>query len=79
MKKELTKIDNIKDMWLNKIYHKKKFMLIVAEDLNKKLNTLRQRWFCSYGDWSIPEENLDRVIELMQNWIKQHPKPKISD
>lgn len=67
--KEITLIDNIKNLW-PEISHKTSFIELVAEDLDKAPSTLRQHWFSNTGFWSVPEEYQARVVELMQNRIK---------
>lgn len=69
MEKNITKIDNIKNLW-KEINQKSKFMEIVANDLGKSKKTLRVYWFSNYGDWAVPDNHQDRVIELLQNTIK---------
>ncbi len=51
MAKTLTKIDNIKQLW-EQIDSKTDFMILTANDLNKKPNTLRTHWFSKSGFWS---------------------------
>lgn len=63
----LTKIDNIKELYaqLNK---KTQFIIDCANDLGKSPLSLRQHWFSKF--WAIPEDYQDRVVELLQNTIK---------
>lgn len=69
-------IENIKSLW-QQIENKTKFMEMAAEDLGRSPLTLRQHWFAHF--WSIPEEHQPRVVELLQNAIKeQNEKSKAS-
>ena len=72
MEKTITKIDNIKNLWsqLSNNGAKTEFTLLVAEDLKKSPNTLRNHWFSVF--WQIPEKHQDRVIELLQNTIRKN-------
>jgi len=74
MEKQLTKIDNIKNLW-NQLEHKGKFMDMAAKEFDRSKKTLMKWWFSSYGDWSVPVEFQDRTIELLQNTIKNQKAP----
>lgn len=65
---EQTLIDEIKELY-SQINEKTKFMEMVASDLIKKPNTLKNHWFSSF--FSIPDEYQERVMELLQNTIKE--------
>jgi hypothetical protein len=60
--------EEIKKLY-SQLNHKTDFMLIVAKDLNKKPNTLKNHWFS--GFFSIPDEYQERVIELLKITIKK--------
>lgn len=66
--KAISKIENIKNLY-NQLNHKGKFIELVAEDLGGKPLSIKNNWFS--GFISIPDEHQDRVIELLQNTIKQ--------
>jgi len=63
-------IENIKKLW-KQIDNKTNFIVMAANDLDKSPNTLRHHWFSNSGFWSVPEEHQPRVIELLQNTIKE--------
>lgn len=68
---EITKIDNIKNLWqqLGNSGEKTEFILLLASETGKSPNTIRQHWLSNAGFWSIPEDEQDRVIELLQKTI----------
>lgn len=63
-----TILDNIKTLY-KQVKGKTTFIKMVAEDLDKKPSTLRQHWFQMF--WAIPEEHQARVVELLQNQIRE--------
>ena len=63
-------IENIQNLF-SELNNKTKFIKEAADDLNKSPNTLRHHWFSNSGFWSIPEEYQPRVVELLQNKIKE--------
>ena len=65
----MTKIDNIIDLY-GQIEKKTDFLKAVADECDRKPNTIRTHWFSSANFYSIPEEFQDRIIELAQNTIK---------
>jgi hypothetical protein len=69
--KTISKIDNIKSLWklLPNDGSKTAFMVMLADDLGRKPNTLKHHWFTSF--WGIPEQFQDRVITLLQNTIRE--------
>lgn len=71
MSKTITKIDNIKNLWdkLPNDGSKTDFMVMLGKDIGRQPNTLKNHWFTSF--WSIPKEFEDRVIELLQNTIRE--------
>lgn len=60
-------IENIKNLY-TQVDKKTKFIEMVADDLEKSPLTLRNHWFSAF--WSIPDEHQERVVELLQNTIK---------
>lgn len=68
----MTKIDNIKYLYKEKIQKKTACIKIVAEDLGLNPQYVRGHYFSAF--WSIPEHNQDRIIELLQNIIAQQNK-----
>ena len=46
----------------------KKFINLVADDLGLKPLSIRNNWFSSF--WAIPTQHEYRVIQLLQNTIK---------
>lgn len=67
MTEEITKIDNIKNLW-QEINNKTNFIIAVAHDLDRSPNTLHNHWFARF--WQVPEEKQDEVIKYMQTWIR---------
>lgn len=72
MPKLLTKKDNIEYLWnqLQNNGSKKKFMKACSLEFDRSYNTIKQHWFSSYGDWSVPEDKQDQVIKMLQIEIK---------
>lgn len=65
----MTKIKNIQDLY-KQLNHKGDFIKLVADDFGLSPLYVKNFWFCKSGYWSIPEKNQDRVVELLQNTIK---------
>jgi len=63
----MEKIDNIKQLY-KMVFHKTKFIQLVADDLGKSAKYLRGNYFSQF--WNIPEQHQDRVITLLQRTIK---------
>lgn len=64
----ISKKDNIKKLW-NKLPSdgsKYKFRALCAKEFNRSKKTIKIHWFSNSGDWSVPEEFQDRVIQLLQ-------------
>jgi len=53
----------------SQIEKKTDFIKLVAKDLGKSPLTLRHHWFGQF--WSIPEENQQRVKDLLKKQIKK--------
>ena len=72
MDKTIAKIDNIKSLWqqLPNDGSKTEFIKLAAEDLGKSPNTIHNHWFARF--WQVPEQYEDRVIELLQNTIRNN-------
>jgi len=73
MEKEITKIDNIKELY-SKIVKKGDFIKLVADECNRKPNTVRTHWFSSANFYSIPKDFQERIIFLAQNTINAQNK-----
>ena len=65
----MTKTENIKVLYLQ-VHAKTKFIQLVADDLNLNPQYVRGHYFS--GFWMIPEYKQDRIIELLQNTIREH-------
>jgi len=63
----MEKIDNIKQLY-KMVFHKTKFIQLVADDLGLNAQYVRGHYFSSF--WNIPERYQDRVITLLQRTIK---------
>ena len=63
----ITKMDNIKGLY-PQIKQKTKFIKEVADYFGLNPQYVRGHYFSSF--WTIPEDKQDRVIELLQNTIK---------
>lgn len=61
-------IDNIKKLW-PQIDQKTDFILAVSKAVKRAPNTLKNHWFCNF--FSVPEENQDLVVKMMQKQIKK--------
>jgi hypothetical protein len=66
-------IENIQKLW-KKLDNKTEFIKLVAEDLDRSPNTLHNHWFARF--WQVPEEHQPRVVELLQNTIKNQKQPE---
>lgn len=64
----MDKIDNIKTLW-KLINNKTEFIKLVAKELDRSPNTIHNHWFARF--WQVPVDKQDKVIELLQNTIKQ--------
>ena len=65
-------IEVIRELY-DQIDKKTKFIIKVAKDLGKSPQTVRVHWFAQF--WSIPEEYQQRVIELLEETIKNQNEP----
>jgi len=61
-------IDNIKILH-GQIHDKMAFNAMVAEDFKMEARSVANHWFCGY--WAIPKSKQPRVVELLQNAIKE--------
>lgn len=68
----MTKKENIQNLWKQYKGSKTKFKELCAKEFNRSAGTIHTHWFANL--WQIPKEFEDRVIELLQNAIKQHNK-----
>lgn len=59
---------NIKELF-NQIDNKFDFILLLSNEFHVKPSSIRTNWFSTY--FSIPEKHKDRVLQLLQNTIKQ--------
>lgn len=60
-------IENIKQLY-KEVEGKNKFIGVVANEFNLKPTSIRTHWFGNF--WSIPESKQSKVVELLQNQIK---------
>ena len=60
-------IENIKELY-QEVEKKTAFIKLVAEDLGLNPQYVRGHYFSSF--WTIPEDRQQRVVELLQNTIK---------
>jgi uncharacterized protein (DUF1778 family) len=68
-------IENIKTLY-GQLDDKTTFIETVAKEVGKKVITVRTHWFCRY--FAIPDEYQERVVELLQNTIKNQNEIKQS-
>jgi len=59
---------NIKQLF-NQIENKFDFILLLSKEFKVKPNSIRNNWFSSY--YSIPEKHESRVVEILQQTIRQ--------
>lgn len=59
---------NIKELY-NELDNKKGFVLLCSDEFKIKPQSISNNWFNSY--WSIPDKHVERVLELLQNYLKQ--------
>ena len=59
---------NIKELF-NQIENKFDFILLLSKEFKVKPNSIRNNWFSSY--YSIPEKHESRVVEILQQTIRQ--------
>ena len=59
---------NIKQLF-NQIDNKFDFILLLSKEFKVKPNSIRNNWFAAY--YSIPKKHELRVLEILQNTIKQ--------
>jgi hypothetical protein len=59
---------NIKELF-NQIDNKFDFILLLSKEFKVKPNSIRNNWFSSY--YSIPEKHESRVVEILQQTIRQ--------
>ena len=57
----------IKSLWekLPNDGSKTEFIQLCAKTFGRTKKTIRQWWFSNYGDWSVPNEFQEEVIELL--------------
>lgn len=67
MNKELTKQDNIIQLW-SKINYKTGFIKEAAVHFKKSPVTLHNHWFAKF--FTVPKKEEDNVIKFMQKYIK---------
>jgi len=60
--------ENIKHLF-NQIENKFDFILLLSKEFKVKPNSIRNNWFAAY--YSIPQKHESRVLEILQNTIKQ--------
>ena len=60
--------ENIKHLF-NQIENKFDFILLLSKEFKVKPNSIRNNWFSSY--YSIPEKHESRVVEILQQTIRQ--------
>ena len=59
---------NIKQLF-NQIENKFDFIILLSNEFKVKPNSIRTNWFATY--YSIPTKHEARVLELLQNTIRQ--------
>jgi len=59
---------NIKELF-NQIDNKFDFIILLSKEFKVKPNSIRNNWFSSY--YSIPEKHESRVVEILQQTIRQ--------
>ena len=59
---------NIKQLF-NQIENKFDFILLLSKEFKVKPNSIRNNWFSTY--YSIPEKHESRVVEILQQTIRQ--------
>ena len=59
---------NIKELF-NQIENKFDFIILLSKEFKVKPNSIRNNWFSSY--YSIPEKHESRVVEILQQTIRQ--------
>lgn len=59
--------DNIKNLF-EQIDEKSNFIKLVAKEVGNTPLSIRTHWFSNF--WAIPEKHQERVVELLQNTIK---------
>ena len=59
---------NIKELF-NQIDNKFDFILLLSKEFKVKPNSIRTNWFSTY--YSIPEKHESRVVEILQQTIRQ--------
>lgn len=60
--------ENIKNL-VGQLEDRKAFVELVAAEFDRKPSTISTHWFA--GFWSVPLEFEGRVVELLQNAIRQ--------
>ena len=60
--------ENIKHLF-NQIENKFDFILLLSKEFKVKPNSIRNNWFAAY--YSIPQKHESRVLEILQNTIRQ--------
>jgi len=59
---------NIKQLF-NQIDNKFDFIILLSNEFKVKPNSIRTNWFSTY--YSIPQKHESRVLEILQNTIRQ--------
>jgi len=58
---------NIKNLY-SKITNKKELILLVADHFNLNPRSIQCNWFS--GFYQVPEKHQDKLIRIMQNFVK---------
>lgn len=59
---------NIKALF-DQVENKHEFIILLSKEFKRKPATIRTNWFATF--YSVPEKNEERVLQLLQNTIKQ--------
>jgi len=63
--------NNIKNLY-SKVTNKRELTLLVAEHFNLSPSSVRSHWFS--GFYQVPTKHQDKLIRIMQNYIKEQSK-----
>ena len=63
--------NNIKNLY-SKVTNKRELTLLVAEHFNLSPSSVRSHWFS--GFYQVPSKHQDKLIRIMQNYIKEQSK-----
>ena len=68
-------LENTKNLFTN-INDKQSFIMLCADEFGIKPISIRNNWFS--GFWSIPDKHQERVLVLLQNYIKHQTFKTVS-